>query len=38
MRNLALVILALCLGACSAICPPPLSRDWMGRCSQRGGM
>lgn len=35
---LALALLALCLGACSGPCPYPLSRDWLGQCSQRGGM
>jgi hypothetical protein len=34
MATLLLVLLAGCSGPCS----PPLTRDWLGQCSQRGGM
>jgi hypothetical protein len=34
---IATLLLALLTG-CSGACPAPLSRDWLGQCSQKGGM
>lgn len=39
MKTVALFLaIAGLLAACAAPCPYPLSRDWLGQCSQRGGM
>lgn len=39
MKTVALLLaLAGLLSACTAPCLYPLSRDWLGQCSQRGGM
>lgn len=38
MTKLLLIVMALVLTACSGPCPYPLTYDYLGQCSQRGGM
>lgn len=38
MRMILLILAVLLVAGCAGPCPSPLSRDWKGQCSQRGGM
>jgi hypothetical protein len=37
-RFLGMALLLILLAGCSSPWPPPLTRDWLGQCSQKGGM